>query len=100
MSTHAARFRRVGRVHRMQRDTSKSGLVGEEKPELPKCPGTMTIALRLLNRAVRQGFTPPLFLAHLDVEYLYLAHGTEDGVHPVGTAALWLPLRRASPDLG
>jgi hypothetical protein len=47
-----------------------------------------------------QGFTPPLFLAHLEVEYLGLAHGTKDGVRPVNATVLGQPWHTARPDLG
>lgn len=47
---------------------------------------------------LRQGLTPPLSLAHLDVEYLPLVHGIGDGVHLVGKVALGLPLHTTSPD--
>ena len=47
-----------------------------------------------------QGFTPRVFLAHLDVEYLPLVHGTEDGVHLVGAVALGLLLHTVPPNLG
>ena len=47
-----------------------------------------------------QGFTPLLVLAHLNVESLPLAHGTEDGVHPVSAAALGQPFYTAAPVLG
>ncbi len=47
-----------------------------------------------------QGFTPLLVLAHLNVESLPLAHGTEDGVHPVNAAVLGQLLHTTSPNLG
>jgi hypothetical protein len=48
----------------------------------------------------QQGLTPLSFPAHLDVESLPPAHGTEDGVHPVSAAALGQPFYTAAPVLG
>jgi hypothetical protein len=48
----------------------------------------------------KQGFTPPLVLAHLGVESLPLAHETEVGAHPVNAAVLERPLHTAFPNLG
>jgi len=48
----------------------------------------------------RQGFTPLLFLAHLDVEYLSLVHGTGGCVHQVSEGVIGRPLYTASPNLG
>ena len=52
VAAHMARFRRVGRVHCVQWDTSKSSLVLKKETELPKCPGAMTRTLRVSNRAI------------------------------------------------
>jgi hypothetical protein len=49
---------------------------------------------------MNQGLTPLSFPAHLDVESLPLAHGTEDGVHPVSAAAPGHPFYTAAPVLG
>src|SRR5947209_15613323 len=48
VSAHMARLRRVARVNQMQWHASKSSLIGEERTELTKRPGTMAITLRLL----------------------------------------------------
>lgn len=52
VSAHMARSRRIARVDRVQRDSCKSGLIGEERTELSKGPGSMAIALRTSNRAI------------------------------------------------
>ena len=52
VSTFATRSRRLARVYQVQWDAGKSGLVGKERPELSKRPGSMAIALRTSNRAI------------------------------------------------
>jgi hypothetical protein len=62
-----------------------------------------TYAIKRLDstKATRlQGFTPLFVLAHLNVESLPLARGTEDNVHPVNAAVLGRPSYIASPNLG
>lgn len=50
--------------------------------------------------AHQQGLTPLLVLAHLDVEYLSLVHGTGGGAHQVSEGVIGRPWRTASPHLG
>ena len=42
----------IARVYRVQWHASKSSLVGKERTELSKSPGTVAIALRTSNRAI------------------------------------------------
>ncbi len=59
VSTHATRSGGVGRVHRMEWHTHKSGLVGEEETQLKEGPRGMLRSLGFLNRAFRAGTDVP-----------------------------------------
>jgi hypothetical protein len=51
VSTHTTRLGGVGRVYRLERNASKSGLVGKELTELSERPTALLCTLRASNRA-------------------------------------------------